>query len=269
MHEIEPSQPHRMIFQAALRGLNNALVPYVVGGAHAVGHYTGLIRPVDDLDVLVELADADRAQAALEQVRFAVRQVEPPWLIQLSRGAATVDLMAGTPNWLIAVDEQWIERGEPARLFNTPVRYVAVEELIWTKAYVAGRGRYDGADLVHLLHATLDQIDWDHLLARFVGHEPLLLAHLTLFSYVYPIQRRRLPGLVVRQLVERVQAGLSGPGPADGRICQGTLLDRLSFNFDVTRAGFVDARAQLARQRGIAAQEMARHQRWAPKAQGA
>src|SRR5215475_4294406 len=47
-----------------------------------------------------------------------------------------------------------------------------------SKSYVMERERYDGADIVHLLHACSAQFDWHRLLERFGAHWRVLLNYL-------------------------------------------------------------------------------------------
>ena len=46
-----------------------------------------------------------------------------------------------------------------------PVLLAPPEEMIWSKAFVCERERYDGADVNHLLRACGRQMDWQRLLA--------------------------------------------------------------------------------------------------------
>ena len=61
-----------------------------------------------------------------------------------------------------------------------------VEEMIWSKAFLMERERFDGADVPHLMRARQQRSNWPRLLPRFGEHWRVLLAHLVLFPYVYP-----------------------------------------------------------------------------------
>ena len=61
-----------------------------------------------------------------------------------------------------------------------------VEEMIWSKAFLMERERFDGADVLHLMRARQKEINWPRLLSRFGEHWRVLLSHLVLFPYVYP-----------------------------------------------------------------------------------
>ena len=65
----------------------------------------------------------------------------------------------------------WVEvfpLGIPSSMiFDTPVKIVPLEELVWQKAYIMERERFDGADIAHLLLKCGERIDWEHILRRF------------------------------------------------------------------------------------------------------
>ena len=74
----------------------------------------------------------------------------------------------------------------PSVILEVPVHLVAAEEMIWSKAFVMERERYDGADITHILRKSGATLDWVRLLRRFDLHAALLLSHLVLFQFVYP-----------------------------------------------------------------------------------
>jgi hypothetical protein len=113
--------------------------------------------------------------------------------------------------------------------------------MLWSKAYVMERERYDGADIVHLLHACSAQFDWQRLLERFGAHWRVLLTHLILFGFVYPAKQSCIPTWVMQGLLDRLQQEVRHPPSAD-RICQGTLLSRAQYLIDVECWGYRDAR---------------------------
>ena len=74
----------------------------------------------------------------------------------------------------------------PDESLGFPVRLMPIEEMIWSKAFLMERERFDGADVLHLVRARQKEINWPRLLSRFGEHWRVLLAHLVLFPYVYP-----------------------------------------------------------------------------------
>jgi hypothetical protein len=85
------------------------------------------------------------------------------------------------------VNDRWFERARQAEVFGTAVRLSAPEEIIWMKAYIMERERYDGADVAHLFWHCAAPMDWEHLLRIFGPDWRVLLSHL--ISLVSFIQR--------------------------------------------------------------------------------
>ncbi|MGH7359719.1 MAG: hypothetical protein ACREJR_12975, partial [Candidatus Rokuibacteriota bacterium] len=53
----------RSIYVTALETLRQAGIEYLIGGAHALGPYTGILRDTKDLDVFLRQAECERALA--------------------------------------------------------------------------------------------------------------------------------------------------------------------------------------------------------------
>ncbi len=116
----------------------------------------------------------------------------------------------------------------------------APEEIIWMKADVMERERFDGADIAHLIQGCAKRLDWLHLVRRFNSHWRVLLAHLVLFGFIYPAERNRIPSSIMSDLLQRTQEEL-GSMP-DDRVCRGTLLSRAQYLVDVQERGYRDGR---------------------------
>lgn len=228
-------------YAGVMRALLDRGVPFVVGGGFAFSHFTGIRRPTKDLDLFVRPQDAEWALGALDAAGFATELVAPHWLGKVRADALFVDVVFSSGNGVAVVDEEWFQHAEPAELMGMQVLLSPVEEMIWSKAYVLERERYDGADVAHLLLARGARIDWERLFRRFDGHWHVLFSHLLLFHFVYPSHRSIVPRWVMRGLLGRLQAELEGGAP-DRAVCQGTLLSARQFLVDVEEWGFEDAR---------------------------
>ena len=65
--------------------------------------------------------------------------------------------------------------------------------MIWSKAFIQLRHRYDGADIAHLILKQHAQIDWRRLLGYVDLHWEVLLVHLLNFRWAYPSERDCVP----------------------------------------------------------------------------
>jgi hypothetical protein len=122
---------------------------------------------------------------------------------------------------------------------GVPVRLCPAEEMIWQKAFIMERERFDGADINHLLWARGPGLDWPRLVRRFGPHWRVLLSHLVLFGYVYPAEQDRIPADVLRSLAGRL---LEEPADRGDRRCRGPMLSRGQYLIDTEEWGYEDAR---------------------------
>jgi hypothetical protein len=77
---------------------------------------------------------------------------------------------------------------------------------------------------------------------RFGAHWRVLLAHLTLFGFIYPGERQRIPAWVMEHLTDKLKAETAQPPARDERVCAGTLISREQYLHDVERLGYTDGR---------------------------
>src|SRR6185295_10481702 len=201
--------------------------------------HTQIHRETKDLDLFTQARHCPEMLKLFADLGYPSRMVARHWLGKVTWEDAVIDIITGFRNGVGHVEESWFEHAHDAILFNTPVRILAPEEMIWSKAFVMERDRYDGADIVHLIRARAADLDWRRLLERFGPHWLLLMNHLVTFSFVYPADRHRIPGWLVHDLAERWrrEGDSSGAG-----ICQGTLLSFTQYGHDLDELGLLDAR---------------------------
>ncbi|HEY7889103.1 MAG TPA: hypothetical protein VIC29_12850 [Steroidobacteraceae bacterium] len=231
----------RAFYLSTLTLLADAHIPFLVGGAYALNYYTGIARHTKDLDVFVRRAHYGAVEIVLGAAGIATELTFPHWLGKASCEHASLDVIFSSGNGLAQVDEAWFEHAVLGTVLGAEARICPPEEMIWSKAFITERERYDGADIMHLLLACADRLDWPRLLARFQGHWRVLLSYLGLFGFVYPSERAHIPAWVMRDLIERLANELRSP-PPPRRVCQGTLLSREQYLTDVGLWGFEDAR---------------------------
>ncbi|MBI2940736.1 MAG: nucleotidyltransferase [Chloroflexi bacterium] len=274
--ELSEEEAH----STAVRLLNRDGVPYLVAGAFALGHYTGIWRHTKDLDLFLQPTDVPVALDALATAGFRTMVLDAHWLAKATWREWVVDLIFGFGDWRALIDRTWLERGKLASAYGMPVRVISPEDLIWTKAYVAHRERFDGADIAHVILATGADLDWRHLLWRFGPDWELLLHYLLLFAFIYPTEARTrartgarteracVPPWLWDELLGRFEASLSQvPDGATGDepVCRGTLLDRFSYVADVEEWGYWDERTRWAIRHGFTPRDIVRNRREAAR----
>ena len=235
----------RQFYQEALAALAGAGVPHLLGGGYAFMHYTGVYRDTKDLDIFLRPRDAERAVAIVAQAGYRAEIVAPHWLGKAYSGDSFIDFIFSSGNGVCLVDDDWFVHAERARVLDMPVLLSPVEEMIWSKAFVLERERFDGADIGHLLRARGAALDWGRLLRRFEPHWHVLLSHLILFRFSYPSERALVPRGVMRELLDRLDRELDSV-PPDQPVCRGTLLSARQYLPDVELFGFRDARLDPA-----------------------
>ncbi len=233
----------------ALRALAEAGVPHLVAGAYAFFEYTGIFRDTKDLDVFLREGDVEDALQALDAAGFRTEIVDPIWIAKGYRGEWFVDLIFSSGNGVAVVDEVWFEHARRARVMGVDVLLAPPEEMIWSKAFVLERERYDGADVNHLLRACGHELDWERLLARFDRYWEVLLSHLLLYRFAFPGERDKVPEHVMKALLERVRADMD-EGNHQRPLCRGTLISRVQYQHDVDHLGYEDGRRWDEAERG-------------------
>jgi len=215
-------------------------IPFLVGGGYALRHYTKGVRGTKDLDVFVCRRDALALLRALSAGGFKTDLTFPHWLGKARFEGDHIDVIYSSGNGVADVDGAWFTHAVPATVLGVPVRLCPPEEMIWSKAFVMERERYDGADVAHIVRACADTLDWPRLLQRFDGHWRVLFQHLVVFGFVYPCDRNRVPAAVMRELMGRLDRELTRGAP--DRVCQGTLISRAQYLVDVEHWGYADPR---------------------------
>jgi hypothetical protein len=233
----------REFYCHTLRVFEDAHLQVLIGGAYAFCRYTGIERHTKDFDIFVREKDFSRTLKALEQAGYATDTPFPHWLGKAYHGDFFVDVIFGSGNGIAKVDDEWFQHAPHDLIFDAPVMLCPAEEMIWTKAFIQERERFDGADVMHLLRSCGQTLDWLRLLRRFGGQWQVLLSHLVLFGFVYPADRERIPSWVMHLLLRRVSDCLSAPPPRE-HLCRGTVLSRQQYLYDVEQLGYGDARAE-------------------------
>jgi hypothetical protein len=222
--------------------LHAAEVPFLIGGAYTLEVCTGVSRSTKDFDLYIRPNNVRTALHALARAGYQTELTFPHWLAKAKHEADVVDLIFRAGNGLCEVDDSWFERARDDELLGVPVKLCAPEEMIWMKAYIMERERFDGADIAHILRCCAAEVDWPHLVGRFGSDWRVLFSHLILFGYIYPGERARIPAEIMDDLITRLQREARTTGPE--RLCRGTLLSRQQYLVDLQEWGLLDARLE-------------------------
>ena len=228
-------------YRSVMSRLNDANVPFLVGGAYALAYYTSILRSTKDFDIFVRRRDMERALAALESGDCRTEFTYPHWLGKAICGDDLVDIIFSSGNAIANVDDEWFAHAPTTDVLGMPAKLSPAEEMIWSKAFIMERERFDGADVLHLILRCGLALDWPRLMRRFGEHWRVLLSHLVMFGFVYPSECASIPSWVMDQMLARLQTERSEP-PRTGRVCNGPLISRAQYLIDVEQWGYADAR---------------------------
>ncbi|MFL6192885.1 MAG: hypothetical protein ACJ75H_01845 [Thermoanaerobaculia bacterium] len=234
-------------YRDAMTALDEAGVPFLVGGAYAYARYTGIARHTKDFDVFVRPGDFDRALDAFARQGWETRRTFSHWLGKGLKGDDFVDVIFSSGNGVARVDDLWFRHAVDEVVLERPAKLAPAEEMIWSKSFIMERERFDGADVSHLLHCRAGDLDWDRLLLRFDRHGGwrVLMAHLVLFGYIYPGDAHLIPNRIIEALNDRLRRETEHPpAPEAEKVCRGTILSRSQYLVDTHLWDYQDARVQ-------------------------
>lgn len=231
----------RAFYIRSMALLNEARVPFLVGGAYAFARYTGIQRHTKDFDLFIRRADFQRAAKAFEASGYKTELTFPHWIGKAFQGEDFVDLIFGAGNGIADVDEVWFEHAVDETVFDVPVKLIPAEEMIWSKGLLMERERFDGADVAHVIKSVGNKLDWRRLIDRYGTYWRPLYAHFILFGFIYPSSRSNIPDWVMKELAGRLEEEVRQPD-ADEKVCFGPIISRQQYLTDIGQWGFKDAR---------------------------
>jgi hypothetical protein len=228
-------------YRGVIENLNISQIPFLVGGAQMLERYTGISRDTKDVDLYLRPRDVESALEVLSAAGYRTEICFPHWLAKVCEGVLFVDVIFGSGNGICEINEAWFEHSMKGEVFGTPIRYCPPEEMIWSKAFIMERERFDGADIAHLIRSCGEHMNWQRLLRQFEPHWRVLFSHLVLFGFIYPTEQSVIPAWLIRELLDRFQSE-TGTVAEEPKLCRGTLLSRIQYLKDITDWGYQDAR---------------------------
>ena len=225
-------------YREALEMLNNTGASYMIGGAFAFFHYTGIFRFTKDLDVFCKSSEYPKIMKFFAGKGFRTELTDARWLAKIFKDEYYIDLIFDTTNNICRVDDTWYQKAVKAEFQGMDVLLVAPEELIWAKIYVQNRERFDGSDVNHLMLKCGKTLDWKRILFHMEQHWHLLLAQILIFQFVYPSDYHEIiPKWLFDDLVARAIEQYDLPSSVE-KVCRGPIIDQIQYSVDIKEWGY-------------------------------
>ncbi len=229
----EQKKEARAFYQQALQLLDESGAQYMLGGAFAMFHYTGIYRDTKDLDVFCKPTEYPKILKYFQDKGFKVQLYDVRWLAKVFNGDNFIDIIWDTVNNICRVDDSWYERAPEGLFADHKVKFIPAEELFWCKVYVQNRERFDGADINHLLVRYGKKMDWKWILKRLDPHWHLLLSAIIMFQFTYPSEFMDIiPKWLFDDLMNRAKEQYDMPSPWE-KVCRGPIIDQTQYAIDI------------------------------------
>ena len=220
-------------YKEALQLLHQSGAQFMLGGAFAMFHYTGIYRDTKDLDVFCKPSEYPKILKFFADLGYETQLTDVRWLAKVFKGEYFIDIIFDTVNNICTVDDTWYQHATKAEFVGEPVLLLAPEELIFCKMYVQNRERFDGADVNHIILKTGKSMDWKRVLFRMDPHWHILLSQLLIFQFVYPADYHDIiPRWLFDELMERARSQYDLPSAVE-KVCRGPIIDQTQYSIDI------------------------------------
>lgn len=221
-------------YKEMLQHLKTSKIPFLVGGAFALYHYTGVYRETKDLDIYCRPSDYPGLLQYFASRGYETQLTDVRWLAKVfsSHGAFT-DIIFDSVNHMGKVTDHWFHEAQLLTLFEQEMQVISAEELIRGKIYVQNRERFDGADINHIILRYGRKLNWDKLAESLEPNWHLLLIQLLSFQFVYPYDYPHIiPRELFEKLLRRAEEQYMLPQQVV-RVCRGPLIDQTQYEIDI------------------------------------
>ncbi len=208
---------------------------FMLGGAFAMFHYTGIFRDTKDLDIFCKPDECTVLLKYFAKHGYKTELTDIRWLAKVFKGDFFIDIIFDTVNNICRVDDTWYEYAIIGDFDGVAVKILPAEELIWCKIYVQNRERNDSADINHILLKYGTKLDWKRILDRLNQHWHLLLSQLIIFQFVYPADYPKIiPKWLFDELIDRARGQYDLP-PSLEKVCRGPIIDQTQYEIDIKK----------------------------------
>jgi hypothetical protein len=207
--ELPPEWTHLIpneewrVFNQALTTLKSYDIPFALAGAFGLAHYTKRLRDTKDLDFIILPEDRSRVIELLNEIGFSdyydLLPYDRAWIYRSHKDGLIVDVIWAMANQRAQVDEAWFHSAPVINIHDEAIHIIPVEYLLWMKIYVLQKDRSDWLDLVNLLYASVEKIDWDLLIEKLDQDLPLLTSLMQVFDWVCPRRAQLIPSTIRNQ----------------------------------------------------------------------
>jgi hypothetical protein len=165
--------------------LRDAGVPFLLGGSLAAWARGGSSSD-HDVDLLVKPEDVELAAAALQGAGMRIERPPEGWLLKAWDGKTLVDVIFEPASG--AVTDDMIERGEEREVLATPMRVMALEDVMVTKLMAMNETHLDFSGSLEIARPLREQIDWGEVRER-TRESPYAKAFFTLVEELGIVER--------------------------------------------------------------------------------
>jgi hypothetical protein len=194
---------------------------------------------VHEVDIFCRAGDFPRILGCFQAPEYRIEIEDERWIAKVFKDPYFFDVIFNSISSVTPINDHWFAEGHMAHVYGSDVQIIAPTELVWSKAFVQNRYRYDGADIAHVILKQHENIDWKRLLCYMDQYWEVLLFHIINFRFVYPTMRDCIPRWLFDELVERLKLHADLP-VAQTRICRGRLYSPRDYQIDIEEWGFAD-----------------------------
>lgn len=198
---------HQDVYIKALTAVAEKGVPFALGGAFAVWNYTGIWRHTHDIDIFTTPENVQPAADALTDAGFDDLGEQAPgdreWIYHAVKTDIIVDIIWRFANRLTMVTSDWIDRGSPGEFLGVDVKFIPMEELVWSKIFTMNKHRCDWPDIMRIFRANCASFNWQRLLDLLGDHWLLLAGVIDVFDWQFPADSSCIPLDIRQELIRR------------------------------------------------------------------
>src|SRR5690606_26242314 len=102
---------------------------FLIGGAFAMRHYTGIYRDTKDLDIFCKAGDYPDMIHCLSTKGYKIEVNDPRWLAKAYKGPHFVDFIFNSTNNICPVVDSWFQNTKTVSLFGHKMKLLGAEEI--------------------------------------------------------------------------------------------------------------------------------------------